>query len=161
MSNLLEKHSGPRALIIYDNFFFAEKANAIFQGVADATAHWEIRLWRLDGLKLSAEGELALAEAANARLIVFAGPRAQSLPPWLEAWLEKWFACRGVSDAAFAVVGGRNGESLTIPSRPELFQFARKHSLHFVVNEHLTAKLRAEFVAPVKFKEDKALTTTN
>jgi hypothetical protein len=154
MSNLLEKYSGPRALIIYDNFFFAEKANAIFRGVVNATAQWEIRSWRLDGLRLSAEGDLALVEAADARLVVFAGPRAQSLPSWLEEWLEKWFACPRVSDAAFAVIGGKNGEALTMPSRPELLQFARKHDLNFVVSEQLAAERRAEFVASVKFKED-------
>jgi hypothetical protein len=152
MSNFLEKYSGSRALIIYDNFFFAEKANAIFQSFADATGPWEIRSWRLDGLKLSSEGDLALEEAADARLIVFAGQRAQSLPSWLEEWLVKWFACSRVSDAAFAVIGGKNGEALTMPSRPGLFQFARKHGLNFVVNERLTAEHRTGFIAPVKFK---------
>ena len=156
MSNPLEKQSAPKALIIYDNFYFAAKANAILQGApheADAAAQWDVRPWRLDGLTLSSEADLALAEAADARLIVFAGPRAQSLPFWLEDWLEKWLACGRALDAAFAVIGGKNGEALTMPARPELSRFARKYGLNFVVNEHIAAGRRAKFVALGNFKE--------
>lgn len=155
MPNPFEKQSASRALIIYDNFYFAAKANAIFQGdahEADAGPQWDVKPWRLDGLTLSSEAALALAEAADARLIVFAGPRAQSLPFWLADWLEKWIACCRVLDAAFAVVGGKNGEVLTMPARPELRRFARKHGLSFVINERLAAGDRPKLVAFANFK---------
>ena len=157
MSNSLEKQSATRVLIIYDNFYFAAKANAIFQGdthEGEAATQWDVRPWRLDGLTLSAEADLALADAADARLMVFAGPRAQSLPYWLEDWLEKWVARCRVADAALAVIGGKNGEALTMPARPELSRFASKHGLNFVVNAHIAAGRRAKFVASANFKEE-------
>jgi len=152
-----QKQPASRVLIIYDNFYFAAKANAIFQGDAletGASTLWDVRPWRLDGLTLSSESDLALAEAADARLIVFAGPRSQSLPLPLEVWLEKWAACCRVVDAAFAVIGGRNGEALTLPAKPELFRFAKKHGLNFVVNEYIPAGHRAKYLAFADFKEE-------
>ena len=156
MSSLPEKQSRPTVSIIYDNFFFAEKANAIFHGAAhsaDPPGQWNVRPSRLDGIKLTSEAVFALTEAVDARLIVFAGPRAQSLPFWLEEWLEKWAACRRVKDAAFAVIGGRNGEALTMPMRPELFHFAKKHGLNFFVNEYFGVERGLKFVPPGNFKE--------
>jgi hypothetical protein len=145
MSSLLEKHSGPAILIIYDNFFFAERANALFQDAAYQAEQPKVTLWRLDGLRLSLEADRALVEAADARLIVFAGQRTQSLPFWLENWLEKWIVCRRIKSAAFAVIGGKNGEALTLPARPELFHFTTKHGLNFVVYENLAAQGRGIF----------------
>jgi hypothetical protein len=127
-----------KALIIYDNFAFAAKANTMLQQAADqtdATIRWNIRPWRVDALNLTRNADEALMDAADAHLIVFAGHRAQSIPSWLQDWLERWVACRQIKDAAFAVIGGRNGETLSMPAVPELSRFAKRHGLSFITDE--------------------------
>jgi hypothetical protein len=152
----LEKNSDAKAFVIYDNFFFAEKAKAILQGAMAQTGVpgcSNVKSWRLDALKLSFEANQALTDAADAHLIVFAGQRTQSLPFWLEDWLEKWVAFRQINDAALAVIGGRNGDALTMPQRPELSRFAKKHGLNFVVDEHISVEDEANFVGSGDFKD--------
>lgn len=127
-----------KALIIYDNFAFAAKANTMLQQSADqtdATICWNIRPWRVDALNLARNADEALMDATDAHLIVFAGHHAQSLAFWLQDWLERWVACRQIKDAAFAVIGGRNGETLAMPAMPELSCFAKRHGLNFITDE--------------------------
>jgi hypothetical protein len=132
-------HGSPmKALIIYDNFVFATKANTILQRAsdrADATIHWNIRPWRVDALNMARNADQALLDAVDSHLIVFAGHRAQSVPSWLLDWLERWAACRQIRDAAFAVIGDKNGQTLSIPATPELSRFAKRHGLSFITGE--------------------------
>jgi hypothetical protein len=148
----LEFHQTPcnpvmKVLIIYDNFAFATRAAELLQRAAhqvDAVMHWNLKLWRLDTLRLPHRGDEALAEAADARLIVFAGHRTQSLPSWLLDWMERWVASRQTADSAFAVVGGRNGDELALPSARELSLFAERHGISFAVDDGLVARCEAE-----------------
>jgi len=129
--------SAMKAIIIYDNFAFAAKANEMLLQAArqaDASIYWNIRPWRIDTLNLHRGAEDALADALDAHLIVFAGHRAQSLPLWLLDWLEQWVECRQIKDAAFAVIGGRNGDAFLMPATPELSLFARQHGLSFITD---------------------------
>ena len=74
------------AVIIYDEFDYAAKANAMLERAAhrmDETTHWSIKPWRVDMLKLPPAAEAALAEAAEAHLILLAVRQVQSLLPWL------------------------------------------------------------------------------
>jgi hypothetical protein len=142
MSKLHSLHTahGPamKALIIYDNFAFAAKANTMLQQAADRTdaaMHWNIRPWRVDSLNMVRNADEALMDATDTHLIVFAGHRAQSIPSWLLDWLERWVACRQIKDAAFAVIGGRNGETLSASASPELSRFAERHGLSFITDD--------------------------
>src|SRR5882672_6063426 len=105
-----------KALIIYDDFDSAFKANATLQHSAqkaDCAVQWNIRPWRVDLLKFPPTADEALTEALDAHLIVFAGHSAQSLPFWLERWLEQWAKLRRVKDAALAVVSAGNSAAIS------------------------------------------------
>ena len=67
----------------------------VAHGTGEST-HWSIKLWRMDMLKLPSATEAALAEAADAHLILLAMLQSQSLLPWLVDWLEQWARCRQV-----------------------------------------------------------------
>jgi hypothetical protein len=72
------------AVIIYDTFDFAAKANAMLERAAhqtDETTHWSVKPWRVDMLKLPPAAEAALADAAEAHLILLAVRQVQSLLP--------------------------------------------------------------------------------
>ena len=69
---------------------------------ADFAGQWNIRPWRVDLLKFTPTADEALTEALDAHLIVFAGCSAQSLPFWLERWLEQSAKYRRIKDAALA-----------------------------------------------------------
>jgi len=139
-----------KAIIIYDNCAFASKATELLQRVAqqvDTTLHWNLKLWRLDTLSLPHRADEALAEAMDAHLIMFAGHRTQLLPSWLLNILERWVACRQITNAAFAVIGGRNGDELIMPEAPELSSFANQHGLSFIIGDDLVVKCETEFAA--------------
>ena len=78
------------AVIIYDRFDFAAKAKAMLERAAHGTGeatHWSVKPWRVDMLKLPPAAEAALAEAAEAHLIVLAVRQVQSLfPGWWTGW---------------------------------------------------------------------------
>jgi lysyl-tRNA synthetase class I len=81
------------AMIIYDKCDSAAKAKEMLERVAhrtDERTHWSVMPWRADMLKLSPTAEVALAEAAEAHLILLAVRQVQSLLPWLVDWLERW-----------------------------------------------------------------------
>src|SRR6267378_5802818 len=108
-----------KALIIYDDFDSAAKANTTLQHSAhkaDFTVQWNIRPWRVDLLKFPPTADEALTEALDAHLIVFAGRSAQSLPFWLERWLEQWAKHRRVKDAALAVASAGSSKAISSAS---------------------------------------------
>jgi hypothetical protein len=127
------------AVVIYDKSDFAVKANAMLERAAHGmgkTTHWRIKLWRVDVLKLLPAAEAALAEAAEAHLILLAMLQAQSLAPWLVHWLERWAGCRRVQEAALAVWDGGNAETLSARATPELSQIAGRHGLSLIFDDN-------------------------
>jgi hypothetical protein len=127
------------AVVIYDKSDFAAKANAMLeravQGTGETT-HWSVKLWRVDMLKLPPAAEAALAEAAEAHLILLAMLQPQSLLPWLVDWLEQWAGCRQVQEAALAVWDGGNAETRSARGTPQLSQFAGRHGLSFILEDN-------------------------
>jgi len=120
------------AVIFYDKFDFAAKAKAILERAAhrtDETTHWSVKPWRVDMLKLPPAAEAALAEAAEAHLIVLAVCQVQSV---LVDWLERWATCRQVQEAALAVWSGGNADTCSARAAPELSQFAGRHGLGLI-----------------------------
>lgn len=129
-----------KALIIYDDFTSAVKANAALRHSAhsvDFSVQWNIRLWRADMLKFAPTSEAALSEAADAHLIVFVCRIAQSLPFWLEHWLEHWAKCRQIEDTALAVYCEGSADAPSIPAILELSQFATRHGLNFIFSDNM------------------------
>ena len=127
------------AVIIYDEFDFAAKVNAMLEHAAhrtDETTHWSIKPWRVDMQKLPPAAEAALAEAAEAHLIVLAGRQVQSLLPWLVDWLERWATCRQVQKSALAVWDGGNADTRSARATPELSQFAGRHGLSLMFDDN-------------------------
>ncbi|HMD53476.1 MAG TPA: hypothetical protein VKJ65_02865 [Phycisphaerae bacterium] len=129
-----------KALIIYDDFAHAAKANAALQHSAqnlDFAVQWNISPWRMDMLKFSPIAEEALTDAVEAHLIVFAGRRALSLPFWMQHWLEQWAKCRQIADAALAVFCE---ESAYTPSKSvtlNLSHFAACNGLNFIFDDNM------------------------
>jgi len=137
------------ALIIYDNFSSATTALATIQHAAhraELNTQWNIKPWRVDVLRFPLAADEALEEAADADLIVFAGPQTYQPPTWLKEWLECWAKLRQVGDAALAVICDRTGGGQSAPAAPELSRFAVRHGLSFItesenVREHVAASV--------------------
>jgi hypothetical protein len=128
-----------KALIIYDDFGSAAKANATLQQSAqhvNFAVQWSIIPWRVGMLKFPPTAEQALIDAVDAHLIVFAGRIAQSFPFWLQHWLELWAKCREVEDAALAVFGVGNAAPISSLGAPNLEGFARSHGLSFIFHNN-------------------------
>jgi hypothetical protein len=133
-----------KAFIIYKDFASALKANAVLQSAAqppDFRVQWDIRPWRVDMLKFPPIAEEALADAVDAHLILFAGRCVQSVPFWLQDWLENWARHRHTGDAALAVMGEGNVDALSESAARELSQFARQHGLSFIVGDGAPPKV--------------------
>jgi len=123
-----------KAAVIYDDFDFATRAAALLERVAIRVREamkWDVKPWRLDVLKQSSLAEAAVAEAADADLIVFALSKAPSPPAELTAWLEKWEAHRQIEDTAVMVLSPDERDAAT-PLWHELKQFAGRHGLAFL-----------------------------
>lgn len=126
------------AIIIYDNFELATKANATLGHAmqhADKTAPWQVKPWRVNLLTLTDLADAALNDAADAHLVVFALRETEPLPPSLVDWLDQWASHRQVPDAALAVFGGRNGGEHLAPATSELSYFAERHGLSFIFDD--------------------------
>jgi len=131
-----------KAVVIYDNVALAAKACASLEHAAhraEVNARWNIKLWSVDILRFQLAADEALAEAEDAGLIVFAGPWAYSLPPWLREWLECWVTHRHPGEAALAVMRNGTREEPSSLEAAELSHFAGLHGLGFIV-ENDTAR---------------------
>ncbi len=127
-----------KALIIYDDFTSAAKANAALQRSAhhlDMSIKWNVRPWRLDMLKFPPTAEEALTEAMDAHLIVFAGLTPRPLPSWLQDWLEHWAKCRRIDEAALAVIEEGTKHTSSSSAMSEISQFAERRGLGFIVSD--------------------------
>jgi hypothetical protein len=151
------------AVIIYDEFDYATKANAMLERAAHRTGeitHWSVKLWRVDVLKLSPAAETALAEAAEAHLIMLAVRQVQSLLPWLVDWLERWATRRQVQEAALAVWDGGNADTRFARATPELSQFAGRHGLSLIFDDNALVEDKSSMFASDLEKQEVSLTPT-
>jgi len=71
---------------------------------SDEAMQWDVNPWRLDLLKPSFLAEAALAETADADLVVVALSKTHVLPEALLGWLDHWAERRHVQDAALMVL---------------------------------------------------------
>jgi hypothetical protein len=123
-----------KAIVIYDNFDFATRAAALLERVAlrvHEAMKWDVKPWRLDVLRQPSLAETALAEAADADLIVFALNKTHLPPPELTAWLENWETHRQTKDTAVMALFPGEPAAAT-PLWHELKQFAGRHGLAFL-----------------------------
>lgn len=125
------------AFIIYDSFALAWKANTMLQRVAANVGNsfdWNVLPWRTQLLRFNPAARLALSEARDAQLLVFAWDKTHPLPTWLEDWLEAWAANRTTKEAAIAFVGDttvhRGADAVT-----ELSDFAARHGLGLILGD--------------------------
>ncbi len=126
-----------KAMIICDDFTFVVKARATLQRVGsqpEVGARWTIRSWPVNALHHEEMAEKALAEAADAHLIVIPASRAHSIPSWLRDWLRRWAAHRLIPDAAVAVIGDGADPGINESVSPELTRIVREHALNFFAN---------------------------
>lgn len=129
-----------KAMIIYHDFASASKANAALQYAvqhANTGTPWDIRPYRTELLKFPPTAEEVLAEARDAHLVVLAGRNAESLPVWLQHWLEQWAKTRWIENAALAVIYAGNADPLSPSANPGLSAFANRHGLDFIFGENL------------------------
>jgi hypothetical protein len=151
------------AVIIYDRFDFAAKAKAMLEravhGTGDAT-HWSVKPWRVDMLNLPPAAEVALAEAAEAHLIVLALRQVQSFFPWLADWLERWATCRQVQEAGLAVWDSENADTPAVRAAPELSQFAGRPGLSLLFDQSAPAEKESSMFASDTHERQASLTPT-
>ena len=148
------------AVIIYDEFDYAAKANAMLERAAhrtDETTHCSVKPWRVDMLKLPLAAEAALSEATEAHLIVLAVRQVQFL---LMNWLEQWAACRQIQEAALAVWGGGSADTRLARASPELSQFAGHHGLSLIFDDNALAEDESSIFANDLHQREVALTPT-
>ena len=137
----LHSTTSMKALIIYDDLTGATRATAALKRAAlraNVGADWDIKPWRTDALKFPSVADKALIEAADADLIVLAGPQAHSLPTWLEEWLRCWVIRRNIQDAALAVLYDESAEVLVAPDASHLSQFSEGHGLSLITESETT-----------------------
>jgi hydrogenase maturation factor HypF (carbamoyltransferase family) len=148
------------AVIIYDEFDYATKANAMLERAAhrtDETTHWSVKPWRVDMLKLPLAAEAALSEATEAHLIVLAVRQVQFL---LMNWLEQWAACRQIQEAALAVWGGGSADTRLARATPELSQFAGHHGLSLIFDDNMLVEDKSLMVESDLHKREVSLPPT-
>ncbi len=151
------------AVIIYDRFDSAAKANARLERAAhrtDETMHWSVKPWRVDLLKLPPAADAALAEAAEAHLIVLAVGQVQSFPPLLLDWLERWATCRQVHEAALAVWDSGNTGTRSARWTPELSQFAGRHGLSLIFDDNALYEDKASMLGTGRRRHEPSLAPT-
>ena len=98
-----------KALIIYQNFASAMKANAALQNLrlhGETRVGWEVVPVRMEMLKFPPTTTEALLATVDVHLVLFIGSFSQSLPYWVLDWLQRWAAVRRVKDAVVALNAG-------------------------------------------------------
>ncbi len=151
------------AVIIYDKYDFATKANAMLERAAQRTGeteHWRVKPWRADILKLPPAAEEALAEAADAHLILLAMRQVQSFLPWLLGWLERWAVCRRIHAAGLAVWAGGIADAGSARAIPDLSHFARRHGLSLIFDDNALAEDKSLRLASDLHQREVSLTPT-
>jgi hypothetical protein len=108
-------------------------------------------------LELSPAAEAALAEAAEAHLIVLALRQVQSV---LVDWLERWATCRQVQEAALAVWDGGNADTRSARVTPELTQFAGRYGLSLIFDDNALVEDKSSMFASDLHEREVTLTPT-
>jgi len=130
-----------KAMVIYDTFVLAAKANSLLQraaGKSSCEIEWDIRPWRANLLNLPGFVDEARTEATEAHLIVIALENLNSIPFWLEQWLEAWAAERKFEEAALAVLSPDPHGSLAL--FPQAYRLASRQGLTFIYQPHETGE---------------------
>jgi hypothetical protein len=151
------------AVIIYHNVDFAAKAKAMLERATyetGETLHCSIKPWRVDMLKLPPLAEAALAEAAEAHLVLLAGIQSQTLLPWLVDWLEQWAKCRQVHEAALGVWDGGDPETGSARAATELSSFAGRHGLRLIFDDNSLVGAKSSMFASDLHQREVSLTPT-
>ncbi len=133
------------AVVIYDDLALGEKAHSVLERAvrqAGETTDWAVKTWRVEELRQSETEQDALAQAAEAHLILLALRCFEFLPAWTWGWLHHWAAQRRISDAAVAVLDGLSGCTHGQSAPHQLFEFTRCHGLTLICHQDTSAKLR-------------------
>jgi hypothetical protein len=131
-----------KAAVIYDDFEFAARTAALLERAAvraDEVIECDIRPWRLDLLKPSVLADVALAETADADLMVVALSKTHVPPDTLLEWLELWADRRRVRDAALLALCPEETAG-PMSSRARLKEFAAWRGLLFLGDRRLQAE---------------------
>jgi hypothetical protein len=129
-----------KALIIYQNFASAMKANAALQNLklnSDTRVGWEVVPVRMEMLKFPPATTEALLAAIDVHLVLFIGSFSQALPHWVLDWLQRWAAARQVKDAVIAISTGAYGGVPALRVIRALRQFAGESGLSFIVSPEI------------------------
>jgi hypothetical protein len=138
-----------KALIIYDDFAAAVRANVALQNSArnaDFAVQWKVNPWQIDMLKFSLTAEEALTEALDAHLIVIASRSAKSSTFWFQGWLEHWAKCRQIEGAALALFGVGYSDGLAASVIREFSSIARRHGLSLIIDGGRSGKDQSNFI---------------
>lgn len=127
-------------VILYDDLEFALATKAMLDNAArDAgeTGPWTFKPWRTSLLMHSALSQEALADAADARLVVLALRYCRFLPEHLQAWLRDWARQRQVQEAALAVWECGGADRLAPPALRELEELTEHSGMRLICQEIL------------------------
>lgn len=141
--------SAMKALIIYDDFASAMRANLALQHLArnaDLAVQWNVSPWQIDMLKFSLTAEEALAEALDAHLIAIASRSAKSSTFWFQGWLEHWAKCHQIDGAALALFRVGHPEGLAASAISEFSNIARRHGLSLILDDGRSGKGQHNFI---------------
>jgi hypothetical protein len=141
-----------KAVIVCEDFAFAARANATLRRANILTGSkvlWTLKCWPENAFSEVEFADRALVESLDAHLIVFPTRRAESLPPGLLDWLERWAAERQIHDAALGVIGDDQVGSFTRSVCPQLSDFINKHSLNFIMDNGSVSRNARKPVVPI------------
>ena len=139
-----------KATIIYDDASFKRRAIAALTGAAryvGLDTDWNIVPWQADLLTDASNASEAFAESTDAPLVTIAGLYAQRPPVWLMVWLENWAINRQIIDSALAVMGEQTHTKQSASNFIQLFNFARRHGLKFIVHDDAKDQTAFDFLA--------------
>ena len=125
------------AIILYDSFSLALKANLLLQRASIKAGHlpgWNIVPWRTQLLRSQLFSKLALNEAADAELIVCAWSDSRPLNQWIADWLEQWISCRSSESSAIALLGENDDIHLTNIGA-ELSRFSENYGVSLIIGQ--------------------------
>jgi hypothetical protein len=126
-----------KAIILCDDCEFAARTNGALRYAghrSDASVQWTVKDYPMNALHDLAIADKALAEAADAHLIVIAGRQIVSLPLPLQDWLERWAGLRQIEDAVLAVIHDAAAGAMK-SAGSELSRFIRKHGLSLITEK--------------------------
>jgi len=137
-----------KALIIYDDFATAVRANVALQHSArdaDFAVQWNVSPWQIDMLTISPTAEEVLMDALDAHLIIIASRSAKSSTFWFQCWLEHWAKCRQNKEAALALFGAGCSDGVAASAICEFSSIARRLGLSLIFDDGRSGKGQSDF----------------